>query len=169
MKLKTILLAAALLSGMTGAMAQKKVLNCPNLNGETITVDLSAKPTASYLYKSEYDANYVDFRQYYVSYDLAKDQVTIKSVNTNAKKDVVLYKEIVFEKALLDFDRTEYEPSESYCVLGLQMKNYNKAITEFTCNLETGKQSSSKDSYEPFYFKTKAEAEAFVNHIKNLK
>lgn len=169
MNVKLLFTAALLLGLIFVGQAQKVTLKCPNLNSETITVDLSAKPTASYLYKSPYDENYVDFRQYYVSYDNTKDMVTIKIVNTNGKKEVTSYTEVLFEKAMLDFSRIQYEPSEMYCLMGLNTRDYNKAITEWLCNVENGKQSTKKESYFPMYFKTKAEAETFVAFIKNLK
>jgi hypothetical protein len=89
-------------------------------------------------------------------------------VNTYANKELILCEKITFEKALPGFDRAEYEPGDSQCGSGLLMKNHEKAITGFALSTETGKELSLKNFYAPFYFKKKAEAEAFVNHSKNL-
>ncbi len=160
-----VLLSASLFSGFS----QKTTLNCPNLNGETVTIDLGQKPTASYLYESPYDPEYAVLKRHFVSFDAAKGMIIIKTVTTDKKNKITEYSETMMEKALIDFGKAKIEADEYRCLVGFSAFDYKKAITVWTCYPEKGKQNTEKSDYAPFYFKTKADAEAFAKALQSVK
>lgn len=169
MNTKTFLTASLSAALVFSGFSQKTTLNCPNLNGETVTIDLSQKPTATYLYESPYDPDYAVLKRHFVSYDPVKEMITIRTVTSDKAKNITEYSETIMEKPLINFANVKYEADELRCLAGFSAFDYKKAITIWTCYPEKGKQKTEKSDYAPFYFKTKADAEAFAKTLQNAK
>lgn len=169
MNTKTLLTASLFAALAFSGFSQKTTLNCPNLNGETVTIDLSQKPTATYLYESPYDPDYAVLKRHFVTYDPVKEMITIRTVTSDKAKNITEYSETIMEKPLINFANVKYEADELRCLAGFSAFDYKKAITIWTCYPDKGKQKTEKSDYAPFYFKTKADAEAFAKALQSAK